>query len=255
MLEDEGTGPVARSWAFLAGSLVRFLYPPVCAGCGKAVGEAAAVCSGCWRSIRFIERPYCEAMGSPVLFDLGQGFLSAEAIADPPPFARLRGAVIYEDLGAKLVSRLKYGDRTDLAPLMSAWMRRAGAELLADADMVVPVPLHRSRLLSRRFNQAAELARPLCKKTGPVFAPTLLRRVRRTRSQVGLGPAERQANVKGAFEVSTREKASVVGRRVLLVDDVYTTGATVGSAVRTLRRAGAKEVDVLVFARVAAAGS
>ncbi len=240
-----------RGWTLVSRSLTRFLYPPVCAGCGVAVGEAAALCPTCWRGVRFIERPFCEVLGLPFAYDLGRGFLSAEAIADPPVFARLRAAVVYEDLASKLVARLKYGDRTDLLPLMAAWMRRAGAELLAEADVVVPVPLHRTRLFRRRFNQSAELARRLSAGRPP-YAPTALRRKRRTRSQVGLGPAEREANVRGAFEVPPSEKRVVEGRRVLLVDDVFTTGATVSSAVRALRRAGAREVDVLVFARVAA---
>ncbi|ALN74334.1 ComF family protein [Aureimonas sp. AU20] len=243
--------PMLRGWTLVQRSLTRFLYPPVCPGCGVAVGEAAALCPICWRGMRFIERPYCEALGLPFSFNLGKGFLSAEAIAEPPAFARLRAAVIYEDLAARLVSRLKYGDRTDLAPLMAGWMRRAGAELLADAEVIVPVPLHRTRLFRRRFNQSAELARLLA-NGHPPFAPMALRRTRRTRSQVGLGPAERLANVRGAFEVPAREVGAVSGRRVLLVDDVFTTGATVSSAVRALKRAGAREVDVLVFARVAA---
>lgn len=243
--------PILRGWTLVSRSLTRFLYPPVCAGCAVAVGEAAALCSSCWRSLHFIERPYCEALGLPFSYDLGKGFLSAEAIADPPVFARLRAAVLYEDLAAKLVSRLKYGDRTDLVPLMAGWMRRAGAELLADADLIVPVPLHRTRLFRRRFNQSAELAR-LLSSGQPAFAPMALRRVKRTRSQVGLGPSERQANVRGAFEVPAAHLPDIKGKRVLLVDDVFTTGATVSAAVRALKRGGAREVDVLVFARVAA---
>ena len=138
----------------IAGPLGRFLYPPVCAGCGGAVSEAAALCPACWRTMRFIERPYCEVLGLPFSFDLGRGFLSAEAIAEPPAFARLRAAVIYQDLASRLVASLKYSDRTDLVPLMAGWMARAGAELLDDAEVVVPVPLHSGRLFRRRFNQS-----------------------------------------------------------------------------------------------------
>ena len=182
--------------------------------------------------------------------------LSPEAIADPPPFGRLRAAVLYDGLAARLVAALKYGDRTDLAVLMAGWMARAGRELLETADLVVPVPLHRGRLWRRRLNQAAELARHLVhqeKRRGQAlaFAPTALVRAKATRSQVGLGRELRRANVRGAFAVPRWWKEAVAGKRVLLVDDVFTTGATVASATRALKRAGASEVDVLCFARVA----
>lgn len=247
-------GLMMRGLASIARPLGRFLYPPVCAGCGGAVSEAAALCPACWRTTRFIERPYCEVLGLPFSFDLGRGFLSAEAIAEPPAFARLRAAVIYQDLASRLVASLKYSDRTDLVPLMAGWMARAGTELIDDAEVVVPVPLHSGRLFRRRFNQSAELARAIARRRGLEFAPTSLVRVRSTRSQVGLGPEERRTNVRGAFQVRPDRDGSVRGRRVLLVDDVFTTGATVSAATRALKRAGARDVDVLVFARVASGG-
>lgn len=245
-------GRVLRGLGTIAGPLGRFLYPPVCAGCGTAVTRAAALCAPCWSGLHFIERPYCEVLGSPFSFDLGRGFLSAEAIAEPPVFARLRAAVIYGDLAGRLVASLKYSDRTDLVPLMAGWMSRGGRELIADAGVVVPVPLHSGRLFRRRFNQSAELARALAGRERLPFAPVSLRRIRSTRSQVGLGPQERLANVRGAFLVPPERADDIRGRRVLLVDDVFTTGATVSAAARALKRAGAAEVDVLVFARVAA---
>ena len=149
---------------FVPGSIGRFLFPPVCAGLpGARPSGRDALCADCWTGLSFIERPYCEVLGLPFSYDLGKGFLSAEAIADPPPFARLRAAVIYRDLAARLVASLKYNDRTDLVPLMAGWMSRAGAELLAEADVVVPVPLHAGRLWRRRFNQSAELARRIAR--------------------------------------------------------------------------------------------
>lgn len=246
-----------RATGGLAGSIGRLLFPPVCAGCQTAISEASAVCPECWKGLSFIERPYCEVLGLPFSYDLGRGFLSAEAIAEPPPFARLRAAVLYRDLAARLVSSLKYGDRTDLALLMAGWMRRAGAELLAEADVAVPVPLHAGRLWRRRFNQSADLARHLTRASAgarhPVaYAPLALVRVKPTRTQVGLGPKERRDNVRGAFKVPDARRGEIEGKRVLLVDDVFTTGATVDSATRALKRAGARDVDVLTFARVAA---
>lgn len=243
-----------RGTTLVAGAFGRLLFPPVCAGCQSAVGRAGAVCAECWTGLDFIERPFCEVLGLPFSFDLGRGFLSAEAIAEPPPFARLRAAVLYKDLAARLVASLKYGDRSDLAPLMAAWMARAGAELLEGADVAVPVPLHVGRLWRRRFNQSAELARHIARGARLPYAPLALARVKPTLSQVGLGRKERRDNVRGAFKVPADRRREIEGRRVLLVDDVFTTGATVSSATRALKRAGAADVDVLTFARVAAGG-
>ncbi|GGA91380.1 hypothetical protein GCM10011491_19260 [Brucella endophytica] len=149
-----------------------------------------------------------------------------------------------------MVVGLKYHDQTNLAPWMARWMLRAGSELFADCDVVIPVPLHRYRLWSRRFNQAAELARALARESGKPFEPEALRRVKRTRQQVGLPATERQRNVSGAFRVPPEHEIKVRGRNVLLIDDVYTTGATVKAATRALLRADAAAVDVLTFSRV-----
>lgn len=243
-----------RGAAGLSGSFGRLLFPPVCPGCQQAVTGHLTVCPDCWGRLRFIERPYCEVLGLPFAYDLGKGFLSAEAIADPPPFARLRAAVVYQDLAAKLVTSLKYADRTDLVPLMAGWMTRAGRELLADADVVVPVPLHAGRLWKRRFNQSAEIARLVARAGRVRYGPLALKRVKPTRSQIGLGARQRMENVRGAFRVVDSRLSEIAGHRVLLIDDVYTTGATAASATRALKRAGAREVDVLTFARVATDG-
>ncbi|MCB8837336.1 ComF family protein [Aurantimonas sp. VKM B-3413] len=241
-----------RGTATIAGSIGRFFFPPVCPGCQTAISRAGTVCPDCWSGLRFIERPFCEVLCLPFSYDLGKGFLSAEAIAEPPPFARMRAAVLYQGLAGRFVTSLKYGDRTDLVPLMAGWMRRAGTELLPDADVVVPVPLHAGRLWRRRFNQSAELGRWVAREAGVPFAPLALKRIKATDSQVGLGPRQRQENVRGAFRVLEQRRFEIEGRRVLLIDDVYTTGATAASATRALKRAGARDVDLLTFARVAA---
>lgn len=228
----------------------RLLFPPVCAGCRRQVSQPGALCGQCWPKLRFLEQPWCAVMGTPFQHEMGEGFLSAEAIANPPPFARARAAVAYSGVARNMVQSLKYADRTDLAPWMARWMLRAGAELIADADVVVPVPLHWRRFFTRRFNQSAELARAVARLSGKRFEPTAIRRVKVTRQQVGLGVAERQDNVRAAFRVPPEHDITVRGRRVLLVDDVYTTGATVSSVAKALRRGGAAAVDVLTFARV-----
>ncbi|PYE42066.1 ComF family protein [Rhizobium sp. PP-F2F-G20b] len=225
------------------------LYPPVCRGCGRFVQRHAAVCPACWASLRLIERPFCEVLGVPFSHDLGRGILSADAIANPPPFTRLRSVAIHMGIARDLVHALKYTDRTDLAPMMAAWMLRAGEGAVEAADAIVPVPLHKYRLWSRRFNQSAELARALARLSGRPMLATALVRQRRTVRQVGLGATQRQDNVRGAFTVTEAGRSLVFGRHIVLVDDVYTTGATVAAATRALKRAGAREVTVLTFAR------
>jgi len=234
----------------LAGSSVNVLLPPHCLGCEMPVAETGSLCARCWGRLTLIERPYCERLGTPFSYDLGTGALSAEAIADPPPFERLRAVAAHDDMARKLVHGLKYGDRLDLARWMAQWMARAASELTRDADVIVPVPLHRRRLWTRRFNQSAALGLCIAEIAGKPFAPTALRRLRATRQQVGLSATERATNVRGAFAVPPAERAAIAGRRVLLVDDVYTTGATVKAATRALLRAGATAVDAVTFARV-----
>jgi ComF family protein len=171
-----------------------------------------------------------------------------EAIADPPSYNRARAAVRYDETARTLVQAFKYGDRLDLAPAMGRWMATAGRELLGDANALVPVPLRRLR--SRRFNQAATLAQTVSRISGVPVAHDLLKRMRATRQQVGLTQAERARNVQGAFRVPREARPQVRGKRLLLVDDVLTSGATLDTCARILLRAGAANVDVLVFARV-----
>lgn len=208
------------------------------------------VCGHCWPSLRFLDRPWCEVLGTPFALDMGIGAVSPEAIANPPPFRRARSAVVYDGIARQLVHGLKFRDRTDIAPWIAAWMARAGTELVADADAIVPVPLHARRLFWRRFNQAAELGRALSKRSGTPLLSDAVRRVRPTRQQVGLGARARQDNVRGAFQVPQAAEIDVRGRTLLVVDDVYTTGTTVTAVSKALLKAGAAAVDVLTFARV-----
>jgi ComF family protein len=234
-----------------AGSFVLDLVlPPRCRTCFAPTGSHAALCAPCWAGLPLIERPFCERLGVPFPYDHGAGMLSAEAIAEPPSYGRARSAARYEGSAVDLVRRLKFGDRVELAPLMGRLMASAGAEILAGADLLIPVPLHRLRLWRRRFNQAALLCDAVAARCAAVHDPFLLERRRRTRSQVGLTRQERARNVQGAFRVPDARRQALVGRRVVLVDDVVTTGATVDAAARVLLRAGAANVDVLSFARV-----
>ena len=225
------------------------LYPPVCLACRNAISATDALCPQCWSAMRFIERPYCERLGTPFEHDLGPGRLSAGAVDDPPVYARARAVARFEDGPArKLVHRLKYSDRGELARPMARWMARAGADLLAEADVILPVPLHPLRLWRRRFNQAAALAREIARQSGKRYEGRWLERVKATRSQVGLTRAQRAENMQGAFRAAAG--APLRGLRIVLVDDVLTSGATANAASRALLRAGAAAVDVIVFARV-----
>lgn len=242
-----GRKPWPRAPALLRwiGDLV---YPPVCPACGVRTGRHASYCPTCWAEIRFIERPYCDILGIPFSYDPGDGMVSAEAIADPPVFDRLRSVAIHQGPVRHLVHGLKYRDRTDLAPMMALWMLRASEGFAERCDGIVPVPLHRWRFVSRKFNQSAELARHLARHSGRPFLPWTLVRVKNTSRQVGLTARGREDNVRAAFRVVPGRETDVAGKHILLVDDVFTTGATVSSATRALKKAGAAEVTVLTFA-------
>ena len=231
------------------GRTLDIALPPLCLACRELVGENG-LCATCWGKLSFIAPPYCERLGIPFAYDPGPGVLSMQAIADPPAYHRARAAVRYDEIARTLVHALKYGDRLELAPLMGRWIARAGREPLAQADALVPVPLHWRRLWVRRFNQSALLAKAISEVSGVPIAETALKRVKATSQQVGLSKTERAQNVQGAFRVPPESMAEVAGRRLILVDDVLTSGATIDAGARALLRAGAANVDVLVFARV-----
>jgi ComF family protein len=234
------------------GLAVDVALPRLCPACREPVADAG-LCAGCWSKLSFIARPYCERLGIPFPFDSGPGLLSMEAMADPPAYGRARAAVRYDDVARTLVQAFKYGDRLDLAPVLGRWMARAGQELFDGAHALVPVPLHWRRQWARRFNQSALLAEVVGKENRLPVTYTALGRMKATPQQVGLSQSQRAANVQGAFRVPDEGKPEVTGRRLILVDDVLTSGATADTCARALLRAGAANVDVLVFARVVAA--
>src|SRR5213593_3858601 len=190
--------------------------PQLCPSCREPV-DGAGLCPACWAKLSFIAPPYCERLGIPFPFDAGSGLLSMEAIADPPAYNRARAAVRYDEIARTLVHAFKYGDRLDLAPMMGRWMAHAGRQLLAEADALVPVPLHWRRQWARRFNQSAVLAEVITQGSAVTVAHGALTRRKSTRQQVGLDKSARAQNVQGAFRVATGRKADVTGRKLLLI--------------------------------------
>ena len=222
------------------------VFPPQSIDGGPALAGGLSVAA--WSRIQWLDGPVCDGCGAP--FDYEIGVRCAACLARRRAFDRARAACIYDETSREPILKLKHADRTDLAPLFARWLSRAARELVAEADAIAPVPLHRGRLLSRRYNQAAEIARPLSRLAGVRYLPDALVRRRATETQGGKSGSGRRRNVAGAFEVPPRKVAQVAGKRVLLVDDVLTTGATAEGCARALKAAGALRVDVAVVARV-----
>jgi ComF family protein len=217
---------------------------------GAGAVQSPGLTAAAWGRISFIETPCCDACGAPFAYDQGAGALCPACHAHRPLFDRGRAACVYDEASRDLILKFKHADRTDLSRLFAHWIARSARDLIADADGLVPVPLHRARLLGRRYNQAAEIARRLSARTGVAYFPDALARTRATRSQGGQSASGRRRNVAGAFGVPGRWRRRIEGRRLVLIDDVLTTGATLEGCARALKAAGASGVDVAVIARV-----
>ena len=256
---DEGmnalqTAPqfVLRAGRHFARKILDLLLPPRCLGCGKQVEETGTLCGECWRGVGFIAPPLCERCGRPFEFAAAEGSICASCSREPPEWDRARAVFRYDEKSRHLVLRFKHADRTDAAAAFGSWLARSGSELLTDADLIVPVPLHWRRLFLRRYNQATLLAAVVSKMSGIAVEPLALVRRRATPSQGHLNRAERRRNVRGAFAVPAGKREKIAGKRIVLIDDVLTTGSTAAACTQALREAGAARVDVLALARVAA---
>ncbi|HXQ16184.1 MAG TPA: ComF family protein [Caulobacteraceae bacterium] len=242
--------------AMRAGSLLRaavdVVMPPQALDAGRRPGpvQSPGLSAAAWAKLSFIEAPVCDGCGAPQAYDAGDDARCAACLARRRAFDRVRAAVSYDDASRDLILKLKRADRTDLAGLFALWLSRAARDLIEDADAVIPVPLHPMRLITRRFNQAAEIARPLARRAGVTYLPGVLIRRRDTPSQGGRSASGRRRNMQAAFAVPPRAWSKVAGRRILLVDDVLTTGATAEACARVLKAAGARAVHVAAVARV-----
>ena len=221
-----------------------FALPPRCAGCGTIVGDVHSFCADCWRQMEFLGDSGCSSCGLPL--HATEATSCAVCLAKPPRIARTRAAVAYDELSRGLAIRLKYGRKVAIARTMARYM----APLVGDgADrLLVPVPLHRTRLWSRGFNQSALVAAELSRRLGISSDALALSRTRRTPPLKGMSPAQRRKTVRGAFRI--RNPSAVAGKTVILVDDVLTTGSTAEACARTLKRAGAARVELVSWARV-----
>ena len=233
------------------GVALDLLFPPLCVACRARVSEPHSLCAACWSDVSFIEGALCAACGAPFDVDPGPDTVCGGCHARAHDFARARALFRYDDASKPLLLTFKYGDRLDSAPAFARWLERTGQALLGEADLLIPVPLHRWRLWRRRYNQAAILAARLAKLAARPCDPLALIRKRPTPSQSEMPSAKaRRRNVLGAFAVPKGKIAAVKGRNMLLIDDVFTTGATLDACARALKRAGAARVDALTLARV-----
>lgn len=229
-----------------------YALPPRCPACGVITPDADRFCLGCWQSLAFLGEPCCACCGLPFEYaGAGSGeALCGRCLADPPRFDRLRAAVGYGEVARRVALKLKYSGRPGVAETLAVLMaRHVGAEPGTD-PVLVPVPLHRWRIWKRGYNQSALIAAALSRRTGIPWAPDLIMRTKATPPLRGLGRRERAETVRGAFNVPAAARGQLRGRAVILVDDVYTSGATAGACAKALKRAGAARVDVLCWARV-----
>lgn len=244
-----------RPWGVsLVGAAANAIWPPQCPSCGERVDSQGPLCISCWSQVHFLVEPQCCCCGVPFEYAQPVGAECLRCLTRRPVYRAAKSAMRYDDFSKALILRFKYGDRQDIARILADWMTRAGDNLLRDADLIMPVPLHWSRLFARRFNQSAILGKRIAASRDLVFDPTALRRVRRTPSQGAMKFKQRQRNVRGAFAVQNKAVPNVKDKGIILVDDVLTTGATAENCAKTLLEAGARHVDVLTAARVVQPG-
>ena len=242
---------VSRGLAGVARRALDFVLPPLCLRCRELVSDPHSLCAVCWSELKFLAEPLCACCGLPFPHALGEGVKCAACLAKPPAFDRARAAIAYDDTSRDLILPLKHADRLEAAPVFGRWMANAAADLIAECEILIPVPLHWRRLVKRRYNQAAVLAHAIAKKSRHPVDIASLTRPNASLSQGEMPSARaRLKNVARAFVVPEERSERIAGRRILLVDDVLTTGATLGACAKALKRAGAVSVSAVTLARV-----
>jgi len=229
--------------------LLNLFFPPQCLVCDALVPTHGTLCTECWNSVPFISEPMCACCGLPLEFAVDINTLCGECLREHPPYSRARAAFVYNDTSRALVMKLKYQDELYLAPVFAHWLASAGSEIIKASDVILPVPLHYWRMLSRRYNQSLLLARAIADHSNVKLLANGLLRTRHTKQQAGLTRPQRLKNVKGAFAVNPKFKDEIKNKSVLLVDDVMTTGATLNACTEALLKAGASQVNVLTLSR------
>lgn len=229
--------------------LLDMIYPPRCAACGEEVASAHTLCYACFSSVRMLAGPECACCGEPFEYALAKDALCGECLQELPSYDQARSVMVYDEASSRMITSFKYSDRTHLSVLLSRLLSARAKELSSAADLIMPVPLHWRRFLSRRYNQSYLLARELARSAEKPLMHRLLRRTKYTLQQTGLSRAERRKNVQSAFRVAKKKYPQVKDKTVLLVDDVLTTGATVEACAKALKKAGAQKVMVVTVAR------
>jgi len=249
------TNRIRRNLTSVKDRFLDLFFPPQCPCCHDAVVSQGTLCAQCWSNVTFVSDPVCECCGYPFEYDAGSHALCAGCIAQPPLFSQARSALQYDDHSRRMILSFKHGDQTDQAAPFANWMLRAGRELLQDCPLLIPVPLHPKRLLKRRYNQASLLANHLGHLTKLDVDHLNFQRIKATDSQGFKSLKARHKNVKGAFMFKKEASHTLKDRPVLLIDDVFTTGATLNECAKNLLKSGAPEVRALTLARVIRATS
>lgn len=223
------------------------LLPPLCPICKRKILTSNALCADCYQKIHFISKPYCSVCGRPFYIKTFGENLCGECLKKKPVYHRARSSFLYDMFSKQLILSFKHADRLEHLPLLTHLLNQAGKELLPETDIIMPVPLHRLRLMKRKYNQSALLAQRLAHLHHKCYMPDNLIRIRNTKSQGHLKAVERHKNMRKAFAV--KKPHLIEGKNILLIDDVLTTGATVSECAKVLLRNGAKTVNILTLAR------
>ncbi len=229
--------------------LLDIIYPPRCIACGDNVHENGTICAKCWGEINFISDPQCQICGFPFDFKVEGNPICAGCIDEKPKFSKARAVFLYDDASRRMITSFKYNDRIENRVAYARWMARVGAEMLADADYIIPVPIHFAKLLLRKYNQAGLLALEIAKISGNKVLVNALIRKKYTRKQAGLNRRLRFENISGAFKINQKYAAILKDKKILLVDDVITTGATADECAKILLKAKVAKVEVLALAK------